>query len=338
MQLSTAELSLLLDLVGVLHEPSPQCFVERPEIVRKMSELLHVDIIGHTVWSSLGERLEQNARWGRDEHMDVDYKEQFQALDPISPLLRGRPDPMVIESLVDRKTLQRTQYFADFLSAYKVYPGVSMYLQDVRGMLFDYRFGTSDAGKRFGRREVSLLNVLRPHLINAQRLRLVARSQREASGSRASCPAFTLDASKELRPNRKARALLASLEQRERDTLYRLLSLVLQGSSTALQWNGFNLCVGHISGERSDQPTYAVHLVAHTIGSGAWLQQRFELTLREGEVCHLMLKGAADKEIAILLNISYWTVRIHVSRVLDKLGVDSRSAIGLAVIRASHKT
>lgn len=60
------------------------------------------------------------------------------------------------------------------------------------------------------------------------------------------------------------------------------------------------------------------------------------MTLREGEVCHLMLQGQSDKQIALALRISYWTVRAHVGRVLDKLGVESRSAIGRAVLSASR--
>jgi len=80
-----------------------------------------------------------------------------------------------------------------------------------------------------------------------------------------------------------------------------------------------------------------VRLVAHTIGSGTWLQQRFGLTRRESEVCFLMLGGIADKQIANVLKISYWTVRIHVSRVLDKMDVDSRAAIGLAVLNAGRR-
>lgn len=75
-------------------------------------------------------------------------------------MLRGRPDPIPIAALIDHKTLQRTQYFADFLMAYKVYPGVNMYLEDTNGMMLDYRFGTSDPKKRFGSREISILNLL----------------------------------------------------------------------------------------------------------------------------------------------------------------------------------
>jgi len=67
-----------------------------------------------------------------------------------------------IEVLIDRKTLQRTEYFADFLVRHKVYPGISMYLEDQDGRMFDYRFGTSNPHKKFGCREVFVLNAQWP--------------------------------------------------------------------------------------------------------------------------------------------------------------------------------
>jgi DNA-binding CsgD family transcriptional regulator len=70
------------------------------------------------------------------------------------------------------------------------------------------------------------------------------------------------------------------------------------------------------------------------VGSGAWFQQTFKVTRREGEVCELLLKGLSDKQISKALNISYWTVRSHVGRVLDKLGIESRSAVAARVMAA----
>lgn len=60
--------------------------------------------------------------------------------------------------------------------------------------------------------------------------------------------------------------------------------------------------------------TYVVHLLAHTISSGAWFQKRFDVALLEGEVCPLLLKGMADKQIAVLLNISYGTAQTRRQR------------------------
>jgi DNA-binding NarL/FixJ family response regulator len=49
-----------------------------------------------------------------------------------------------------------------------------------------------------------------------------------------------------------------------------------------------------------------------------------ELTFREHEVLKLITAGLADKEIAVSLNISLYTVKSHVRNILSKLHVTNR--------------
>jgi NarL family two-component system response regulator LiaR len=57
------------------------------------------------------------------------------------------------------------------------------------------------------------------------------------------------------------------------------------------------------------------------------------LTERETEVLRLLAQGKANKEIARGLNISEKTVKVHVSNILSKLGVQSRTQATLYAIR-----
>jgi DNA-binding NarL/FixJ family response regulator len=50
----------------------------------------------------------------------------------------------------------------------------------------------------------------------------------------------------------------------------------------------------------------------------------WDLTEREREVAGLIAEGLSNKEIARKLTVSLNTVKIHVSRVLYKMGVHSR--------------
>ncbi len=49
------------------------------------------------------------------------------------------------------------------------------------------------------------------------------------------------------------------------------------------------------------------------------------VTLREKEIFDLLIKNNTTKEISNTLNISEKTVRNHISNVMQKLGVKSRS-------------
>ncbi|OIQ84433.1 response regulator protein TodT [mine drainage metagenome] len=52
-------------------------------------------------------------------------------------------------------------------------------------------------------------------------------------------------------------------------------------------------------------------------------QQR-GLSLRESQVCAALIRGLNDKQIAADLQISFWTVRTHISSIFIKLGVINR--------------
>jgi len=57
------------------------------------------------------------------------------------------------------------------------------------------------------------------------------------------------------------------------------------------------------------------------------------LTEREIEVLRLLAQGKSNREISQQLNIGEQTVKTHVSHVLDKLGVPSRTQAALYAIR-----
>lgn len=69
---------------------------------------------------------------------------------------------------------------------------------------------------------------------------------------------------------------------------------------------------------------------------GALLAERVpgsELTTRERDVLRLLAKGRSNREVGEALCISENTVRIHVSRILDKLGVTDRTQAVLLAIQ-----
>ena len=58
------------------------------------------------------------------------------------------------------------------------------------------------------------------------------------------------------------------------------------------------------------------------------------LSRRELEVLELLAQGFTNKEIAVLLYVSFETVKTHVAHILKKTGAKNRAAAAVCLIRA----
>jgi len=77
----------------------------------------------------------------------------------------------------------------------------------------------------------------------------------------------------------------------------------------------------------------AKHLLRQLgVSGGFGMMQRERLTLREHEIARLIAQGLANREIAERLVISSKTVEHHVSRILSKLGLRSRTEIAAFIV------
>jgi DNA-binding NarL/FixJ family response regulator len=63
-----------------------------------------------------------------------------------------------------------------------------------------------------------------------------------------------------------------------------------------------------------------------------------DLTEREREVLRLIAKGLSNKEVAQILNLTKGTVKIHVSNILSKLNVSSRTEASILAVQAGLVT
>jgi DNA-binding CsgD family transcriptional regulator len=115
-------------------------------------------------------------------------------------------------------------------------------------------------------------------------------------------------------------------------------SVALALAVAALQWLEYRYFTRAFSTE-----IYVLLLAAGFTGLGLWAghrltrhrpRDRFErndaaaralgLTPREGEILELLATGRSTKELARQLGVSPNTVKTHVSRVYEKLGVERR--------------
>jgi NarL family two-component system response regulator LiaR len=110
----------------------------------------------------------------------------------------------------------------------------------------------------------------------------------------------------------------------------------------ALQAGAIGYLLKDVSAEELAQAIRAAHLGRSTLSQEATQalvhatarppEPGQDLTPREREVLALMIKGDTNAQVAEKLGVSPSTIKSHVSSILSKLGVDSRTeAVALAV-------
>ncbi len=88
----------------------------------------------------------------------------------------------------------------------------------------------------------------------------------------------------------------------------------------------FYLHVLPIARGRSRPPTFAVTVRSSGADVLAF-RRRYRLSSRESQIAELLLRGWGNREISQALGISVETTKKHLSRIFDKVGVDSRAQL-----------
>ena len=90
-------------------------------------------------------------------------------------------------------------------------------------------------------------------------------------------------------------------------------------------WVGRNLVSHLLKARRS--------LTKHRVNTSlAKNRQVDRLTLRERDIAHLISRGASNKEVASLLNVTERTVKAHITAIFQKLKLSNRIQLALFII------
>lgn len=86
-------------------------------------------------------------------------------------------------------------------------------------------------------------------------------------------------------------------------------------------------------GDTPLHPRVARHLVKGVVRRSRGLKGNISLTSREKEVLQMVSQGLSNKEAGAALNVSSGTIKIHVSNILNKLSVSSRTEAAVRAIQ-----
>jgi DNA-binding CsgD family transcriptional regulator len=159
-----ADVVARLERLGADREARTSVFVD---IVR----LLRSDFGASYIWQPRTKRFDQAVSFNMAPDNLRRYEEWYQFRDPMTFLLRARRRATLVDEVIPRAQMVRTEFYNDFLARDGLNHGINMFVFDGERDLGDLRIWRGRGRPDFGDRDTGLLDALEPYLRRALRRR-----------------------------------------------------------------------------------------------------------------------------------------------------------------------
>ncbi|WLH81747.1 LuxR C-terminal-related transcriptional regulator [Pseudomonas sp. FP2335] len=166
MDMTSAELDLFAQIIWRLRTGGAGDEV-RQQVLGDVTQLLRADFGASYLWDSSRVRSTRCAAVNIDTRMLRAYDEHIHVKDSVTPMLRARQHATCVDDVIDRRTLERSEHYGDFLKPCGMHHGVNVFFFNQGKDVGDLRIWRSARQPQFGGRELSLLNTLTPYFQKA---------------------------------------------------------------------------------------------------------------------------------------------------------------------------
>jgi DNA-binding CsgD family transcriptional regulator len=160
------ELRLFGDIVARLERLGPDVDA-RSVILTDVMRLLRGDFGASYVWDSRKQRFDEALSFNMAPGNLRRYEDWYQFRDPMTFQLRARRRATLVDEVIPRQRLVRTEFYNDFLARDGLHHGVNMFIFDSERDLGDLRIWRGSGRDDFCERDTGLLDALEPHLRRA---------------------------------------------------------------------------------------------------------------------------------------------------------------------------
>ena len=99
----------------------------RQETLENVCALLQDDYAASCIWSSASQTSHHGVSWNIDDKAMREHASTWQYIDPITPLLRAKQRPTLVEEVMPARELYRTPFYHEFLKPCGMHHGVNVY-------------------------------------------------------------------------------------------------------------------------------------------------------------------------------------------------------------------
>jgi DNA-binding CsgD family transcriptional regulator len=163
--ITSSELALFGDIVGRLAS-LPAAADVRVSVFGDIVRLLRADFGASYVWQAESGESEHPVNHNMDPANLRRYGEWYQYRDPMTAELRRRRRATLVDAVVPRPVLERTEFYNDFLARDRLHHGVNLFVFDAEGRrdLGDLRIWRARNRPDFAARDLDILDALCPFL------------------------------------------------------------------------------------------------------------------------------------------------------------------------------
>jgi len=164
--ISGSELRLFGDIVARLERLGPELDA-RAVIFMDVVRLLRGDFAASYVWDPRRSRFDEALSFNMAPSNLRRYEEWYQFRDPMTFALRARRRATLVDEVISREEMERTEFYNDFLARDGLHHGINMFIFDCDRDLGDLRIWRARGRPEFSQRDIGLLDALEPHLRRA---------------------------------------------------------------------------------------------------------------------------------------------------------------------------
>ncbi len=166
--ISSDELRLFGDIIARLERLGPERDA-RALIFLDVVRLLRGDFGASYVWNPRTKRFDEAVSFNMAANNLRRYEEWYQFHDPMTFQLRARRRATLVDEVIPRQKLERTEFYNDFLARDGLHHGINTFIFDDERDLGDLRIWRAFGRPDFGERDTGLLDALEPYLRRAWR-------------------------------------------------------------------------------------------------------------------------------------------------------------------------
>lgn len=164
--INSGELRLFGEIVARLERLGPELDA-RAAVFSDVMRLLHGDFGASYVWNARKSRFEEALSFNMERSNLRRYEEWYQFRDPMTFALRARRRATLVDEVIPRDALERTEFYNDFLARDGLHHGVNLFIFDGDRDLGDFRIWRGRGRPEFSSRDLDLLDALEPFVRRA---------------------------------------------------------------------------------------------------------------------------------------------------------------------------